>query len=141
MKIMENTDNIEIGVFNPARAKKVEAKTKKFMKSVKEFLTVKGGGSIPSEWQLSLELLEMYYRQFMNISLQLEDEQSYVISSRYGVMPHPLLKIQNNAAIRLEKQMSELGLSLKSGKKLEVTDVKKEDSALDKFLKKQVEKR
>lgn len=120
---------------NPNRMKKINRKTAQFMKSVRDFLTVKGGGEIPTEWELSLLLLETYYKQFLMATVQLEEVGTLLVESRYGPQENALLKIQSRAATRLEKQMSELGLSLKSGAKLGVTEPKKEETALDKFLK------
>ena len=124
------------GVRKPQRMKKINRKTTVFMKSVREFLTEKGGGTIPPEWELSLMLLETYYKQFLMATIQLEETDSLLVESRYGPQENALLKIQSRAATRLEKQMSELGLSLKAGAKLGVTEPKKEETALDAYLKK-----
>lgn len=132
-------EDVELGI--KSHMKKVNRQTNDFMKAVKDFLTVKGGGEIPTEWSLSLLLLETYYKQFLLATYQLEDTESLLVESRYGLVENGLLKIQSRAATRLEKQMTELGLSLKAGAKLGVTEPKKEDSPLDKFLKGNVEKR
>lgn len=122
--------------------KKVEKETKSFLKDVKDFIKNKNNGAIPAEWLMSLKLLETYYRQFLQVTYELEGLDSIVVDSRYGVVAHPLLKIQNTAAVRLEKMMSELGLSLKSATKLEVVKPVVEESPLTKFVKnKEVEKR
>ena len=132
-------EDVELGI--KSHMKKVNRQTNDFMKAVKEFLTVKGGGEIPTEWSLSLLLLETYYKQFLLATYQLEDTETLLVESRYGLVENGLLKIQSRAATRLEKQMTELGLSLKAGAKLGVTEPKKEESPLDKFLKGNVEKR
>ena len=132
-------EDVELGI--KSHMKKVNRQTNDFMKAVKEFLTVKGGGEIPTEWSLSLLLLETYYKQFLLATYQLEDTETLLVESRYGLVENGLLKIQSRAATRLEKQMTELGLSLKAGAKLGVTEPKKEESPLDKFLKGKVEQR
>lgn len=132
-------DEVEIGM--KSHMKKVTRQTNDFMKAVKEFLTIKGGGEIPTEWSLSLLLLETYYKQFLLATYQLEDTESLLVESRYGMVENGLLKIQSRAATRLEKQMAELGLSLKAGSKLGVTEPKKELSPLDKFMKGKIEER
>ena len=132
-------EEVEVGMTE--RMARVNRETKKFMTSVKKFLTVKGGGSIPTEWSLSILLLETYYKQFLMATYQLEETDSLLVESRYGLVENGLLKIQSRAATRLEKQMSELGLSLKAGSKLGVTEPKKEESVLEKYMKGKIEKR
>ena len=121
--------------------KEVDRSTKKFMKSARAFLATKGGGEVPSEWELSLVLLEAYYRQFIELNLQISQLDSLIIEGRYGAVPSPLLACRDKASVRLEALMKEMGLSMKSGIKLNVVEPKKEESALDKYLKKQVEQR
>lgn len=122
--------------------KRIERETKKFLKDVKNFITEKNNGTIPAEWMMSLRLLETYYRQFLQVTYELEGLESVIVDSRYGPTAHPLLKVQNTAAVRLEKMMSELGLSLKSATKLEIAKPVVEESPLSKFVKnKEVEKR
>lgn len=124
--------------------RKIDRETKKFLKDVRDFIRSKNNGDIPAEWSMSLMLLETYYRQFLQCTYELESLDSVVVNSRYGVVAHPLLKIQNTAAVRLEKYMSEMGLSLKSATKLDIAKPQIEESPLDKFVKKatnKVEKR
>ena len=114
---------------------KVDRMTKKFMKSICEFLAVKGGGSVRPEWELSITLLEAYYRQFCELNLQISQLDSFVCDSRYGLVPHPLLSCRDKASVRLEALMKEMGITLKSGIKLNVVEAKKEESVLDRYLK------
>lgn len=121
--------------------KKVEKETKKFLKDVRDFIKNKNSGDIPSEWLMSLKLLETYYRQFLKTTYELESLDSVICDSRYGPTAHPLLKIQMQAAVRLEKMMSELGLSMKAAVKLDVVKPQVEESPLEAFVKNKVEKR
>lgn len=122
--------------------KKVDKETKSFLKDVKDFIKEKNNGHIPAEWLMSLKLLETYYRQFLQVTYELEGLDTIVVDSRYGVVAHPLLKIQNTAAVRLEKMMSELGLSLKSATRLEIAKPVVEESPLTKYVKnKEIERR
>lgn len=123
--------------------KKIERETNKFLKDVRKFITDKNNGVIPPEWAMSIRLLETYYRQFLQVTYELEGLESVIVDSRYGPTAHPLLKVQNTAAVRLEKMMSELGLSLKSATKLEIAKPVVEESVLTKFVKNKtgVEKR
>lgn len=125
-----------------ARQKKADRATKKYMKSVRAFLESKNGGIIPPEWEMSLNMLEIYYTQWLLITYTIQDSGEYTtINSVGNLVEHPLIGSQNKAATRLEKQISEMGLSMKSGKKLEVVEPKKNESELDKFFKSKVEVR
>lgn len=115
--------------------KKVDAQAKKFMKAARAFLATKGGGELRPEWELGLMMLDAYYRQFVELQMQISQLDSLVIESRYGPQPTPLLACRDKASVRLEALMKEMGLSLKSALKLNVVDAKKEETALDKFLK------
>lgn len=122
------------------RLKKANKMTDEYMADVTDFLKEKAGGEIPKEWKLPLSLLKQYYKQWLLVSLELEELDSYIIGNYGGVTEHPLINIQTKMSTRLEKQIAELGLSLKSGKKLDIVDPKKSESALDAFLKGQTNK-
>lgn len=121
--------------------KKIERETNKFLKDVRTFITQKNSGQIPPEWSMSIKMLETYYRQFLQTTYELEALDSVICDSRYGPQPHPLLKVQNTAAVRLEKMMSELGLSMKSAVKLDIAKPVVEESPLEAFVKGKVERR
>ena len=116
-------------------SKKVDTQTKKFMKAARAFLATKGGGELRPEWELGIMMLEAYYRQFVELNLKISQLDSLLVDSRYGPQPTPLLACRDKACVRLESLMKEMGLSLKSALKLNVVDAKKEETALDKFLK------
>lgn len=117
--------------------KKVEKQLKKFMRVVRDYLTVKGGGEFPPEWTLSTDLLETFYRQFLCSCAEIEKlDCLYIPTGRSGGMKeHPLLSIRDKAAIRIEGLMKQMGLTMKSGLQLGTTDVKKAESPLDTFFK------
>ena len=119
--------------------KKVDRQVKKFMKVVKDYLTVKGGGIFPPEWALSKDLLETFYRQFLVSCAEIEKlDCLYIDTGRGGGQKeHPLLSIRDKAAIRIEGLMRQMGLTMKSGLQMGTTDVKKEETPLDEFLKAQ----
>lgn len=123
------------------KEKKIERKTKKFMKSVKDFLASKSGGSVPSEWQCSLMLLEEYYKQFIALTEEINNLDSLVMQSRYGLVPHVLLAARDKAAIRLEAAMKSVGITFKESVKMDVMDVQEPDSPLETFVKGRIEKR
>lgn len=116
--------------------KEVEKRTKKYMKSITSFLITKGGGvEVPEEWYCSVMLLESYFRQFVELDIQIQQMDSIIMNGRYGPVVSPLCTARDKAATRLEAQMKEMGITLKSGIKLNVVEPKKEMSALDKFFK------
>lgn len=117
---------------------RIERDIKSFMGKVVDFLTIKGGGSMPAEWQLSVDLLETYYRQFLQASTQIAGlEEMTVDTGRGGVKEHPLFTLRDKASIRIEGLLKQMGLTLKTAKDLNVVDVKEKPSALDEFLKHQ----
>lgn len=118
---------------------KVDRQTKKFMKSARQFLATKAGGEVPPEWELSLTMLEAYYRQFIELNTQISQMDSLLINGRYGPAPSPLLACRDKASLRLESMMKEMGITLKSGLRLNVVEAKKEETALDRFLKSKAE--
>lgn len=121
--------------------KKVEKETKKFMKSVRTFLATKAGGVVPTEWECSIMLMESYYKQFMELDLMIQQMDSIIVEGRYGPQVSPLCQARDKASTRLEVQLKEMGITMKSAIKLNVVDAKKEESVLEKFLGKKIEKR
>lgn len=124
--------------------KKSERLTKQFMKSARSFLATKltgnPDGQIPDEFELNLILLESYYKTFIMLNLQINDLDSIVIMGKYGWQAHPLLQIRDRACVRLESLMKQLGLTLKAGRLIGTTEVKKEETALDAFLRQKTKK-
>ena len=121
--------------------KKAERQTKAFMKSARAFLATKltgnPDGEIPAEFELNLILLESYYKTFIMLDLEINALDTLVINGKYGPQPNSLLTIRDRSCVRLESLMKQLGLTLKSGKQLGSTEIKKEESPLDAFLKQQ----
>lgn len=124
-----------------AKRIKYSNETKKFMKSVKAFLEEKNGGTIPSEWEALLGMLQNFYEQYVQATEELLTVDSLTVPSRYGVVPHPLLKIQAQASMQVQKLCSEFGLSMKQAQKLKVIEPVKEESVLEKYVKGKVEQR
>ena len=112
----------------------ITRKTNKFMESVKNFLKKKSGGDIPDEWEASLMILEEYYKLFMQLTLEIEKLDSFLVPSKYGKIISPLIGARDSAARRLESMMGNLGLTLKSAIKLDVAEVEVSDSPLESFL-------
>lgn len=119
----------------------ITRKTNKFMESVKNFLKKKSGGEIPDEWEASLMILEEYYKLFMQLTLEIEKLDSFLVPSKYGQIISPLIGARDSAARRLESMMGNLGLTLKSAIKLDMAEVEVSDSPLQDFLNGNVEKR
>lgn len=137
---LEEEQAKENKILSDKRRKKAERATDKFMKCVEDSLKNKMGGIIPPEWQMSLQLLEQYYTQWLMVSFELQELDSFIVSNAMGtLLEHPLVSMQNKFSIRLEKMMSEMGLTMKSAKQLQVVEPKKAESSLDKFLKAQAD--
>lgn len=123
------------------REKKIKKQVKKFMTAVKAFLKAKNGGKVPAEWECSLLILETYYEQFCILTDEINNLDSLVQESRYGVQPHPLLGARDKTTIRLEAMLKQFGLTFKEAAKMEVVEVVQEESALESFMKNKIEKR
>lgn len=123
------------------KTKKVEKKTKEFMKYVNQFLASKSGGSVPPEWQCSLMLLEEYYKMFIGLTEEISQLDSLIIVGRYGEAPNALLAARDKAAVRLESIMKQLGLTLKAASTMEIIEPVVEESPLESFVKGKIEKR
>lgn len=122
----------------------VDANSKKFMKAAKKFLTSKAGRTeVPVEWEVSLIMLETYYKEFLHLTIKIEQLDSLTIQSRYGEAPNPILTVRDRAAARLESLLKQMGMTMKSSFSMGAIEPQKEETPLDVFLKKQtnVEKR
>lgn len=126
---------------NDKKDAKIKRQTDKFMKSVEAFLKAKNGGKVPPEWGCSLMILETYFEQFCILRAEINELDSLVQQSRYGLQPHPLLAALDKVVIRLESMLKQTGLTFKEAAKLEVIEPVAEESALEAFMKNKVEKR
>ena len=124
---------------NEAVGRKVDREVKKFMKAAREFAMERSGtDTVPAHWEISLLLLQTYFREFLELTYKVELLDSLTIVGRYGETPHPLLGVRDKAAMRLESTLKEMGMTMKAAKAvgaLKPEEKKEEDSALDNFLK------
>lgn len=118
--------------------KKVQLKTKTFVKAAREFLKSKNNGNINPEWEASLMLLEEYFKTFLQLTYELEGLDSLLTES--GKLT-PLYGARDIAARRLEFIMRELGLTFKSQLKMELTEAVEEESPINQFIKGKIESR
>ena len=123
------------------KAKKINQKTKEFMKHAEDFLASKSGGVMPPEWGCSVMLLEEYYKQFISLTYEMENLDSIIVDSRYGPTVSPLIAARDRAAIRLESILKQLGMTLKAASTMEIIEPVTEESDLEKFVKSKIEKR
>lgn len=109
-------------------------RTKKFIKTVKNFIKEKNGGSIPPEFECSLMLFEIYYNQFQQITLELDAMDSIIIEGKYGPQPTSLLGAQQTMALRIENYLKEYGMTLKTSLKMGLQEVKEPESAIEQWM-------
>ena len=121
--------------------KKVEARVKKFMSDTRSFLASKNGGEVNPTWEMSLFMLEDYYRDYVRISMEIAALPSIIEKTRYGFAPSPLLAAKNSMAVRLESIAKSLGLTLKSALTAGIAEPVQEESVLEKYVKNKIEKR
>lgn len=117
------------------RENKINKQVKKFMDSVRTFLANKSGGGVAPEWECSLMLLETYYKQFLILCDEIEALPSLIVDTRYGAAPSPLLAARDKASIRLEAMLKQCGVTFKEAARMEVVEVKQEESDLEKWIK------
>ena len=117
---------------------KADRQANKFMKSARAFLATKltgaPDGTIPPEFELNLTLLESYYKTFIMLQMEIDDMDSIVIIGKYGPMVSPVCAARDKACVRLESLMKQMGLTLKAGKMIGTTEVKKEQSVLERYM-------
>lgn len=124
--------------------KKVDLRAKKFMRSANKFLATKAGSDeVPVEWEVSLIMLETYFKEFYELTIRIEQLDKLTIQGRYGEAPNPILTVRDRAAARLESLLKQMGMTMKSAFNMDAIEPQKEETPLDVFLKKQtnVEKR
>ena len=136
---MKSQFRIHSGQFYMGNYKaKADRQSNKFMKSARAFLATKltgnADGDIPPEFELNLTLLESYYKTFIMLQMEIDDMDSIVTEGRYGPMVSPVCAARDKACVRLESLMKQMGLTLKAGKMIGTTEVKKEQSVLERYM-------
>lgn len=119
--------------------KKITKRVDEFMKDTRRFLESKNGGQVDPTWEMSLYMLETYYREFVRLNLEIDELPSIIEKTRYGFAPSPLLTARNATAVRLESIAKSLGLTLKSALTMNIAEPVKEESALEAFVKNKME--
>ena len=119
--------------------KRVGKKVDEFMKDTRRFLESKNGGQVDPTWEMSLFMLETYYREFVRLSYEIDKLPSIIEQTRYGFAPSPLLTARNSTAVRLESIAKSLGLTLKAALSMSIAEPVKEESALEKFVRTKTE--
>lgn len=99
--------------------------TTKYINKIRSYIVSKYGGVSP-QWELSLNMLESNIATFVECDKILARE-GYIVSGARGLMVHPAAMLRDKALIRIEKLLTEYGLTPKAEKKLEVS----EDDAQD----------
>lgn len=120
---------------------RVETRVKKFMADTRAFLASKNGGEVDPTWEMSLFMLETYYREFIRLSMEIDSMDSLVENSHYGKRPSQLLAARNASAVRLESLAKSLGLTLKSALTMDIAEPVKEVSPLEKYVQGKIERR
>ena len=122
-----------------AENKRITKQIKKYLKAVREFIMAKNGGKIPPEYGISLLMLETYLEQYIRLTLEIGELPSLIEQTRYGAAPSPLLKARDTTAVRLESMLKQFGLTMKSGASIGIAEPVKEESVLEKFVRKKSE--
>lgn len=118
--------------------KEVVKKTKAFMKNCRTFLATKTGGEeVPPELELSLMMLESYFKEFLELTARIEKLDKLTITGRYGETPNPILNVRDKAAARLESLLKQTGLTARTQQQMGFNKPEKEGSALEKWMESQ----
>lgn len=118
---------------------KIDRDTATYMEGVREFLRKANNGDIPLEYNLSLLMLEEYYKQLLIFNAEVAKlDGDYVVQTRYGLQPNAILKARDNTIQKLDMIQKQLGLTFNSQIKLKIKDTTKvEESPLEKLMKSQ----
>jgi len=115
--------------------KEIQKRTKSFMKSCRTFLAEKTGSEeVPPELELSLMMLESYFKEFMELTARIDKLDKLTITGRYGETPNPILAVRDKAAARLESLMKATGLTVRTQQQMGFNKPEKEGSALEKWM-------
>lgn len=105
-----------------------------YVAGVKEFLKAKGGNE--SEYQVSLQMLEVYYHQFLTLNEEIKKLDSLVVDSRYGKVPSPLLTARDKTVSKLNDILKSLGCLFREQIKMDLIKVDEDEgNALAQFVK------
>lgn len=120
---------------------RIERETATYMEGVREFLRKANNGEIPLEYNLSLLMLEEYYKQLLIFNAEVAKlDGNYVVDTRYGKQPNAILKARDATIQKLDMIQKQLGLTFNSQIKLKIKDTKHvEESPLEKLMKLQGE--
>ena len=121
--------------------KKITKRVDEFMKDTRDFLASKNAGQVDPTWEMSLFMLETYYREFVRLSMEIDSLPSVIEKTRYGFAPSPLLTARNATAVRLDALAKSLGLTLKSALSMNIAEPVKEESALEAFVRNKTEQK
>lgn len=122
---------------NEKKDNKIKNLTKKYMSSVRAFLSKKNkNGEVAPEWECSLMLLEEYYKQFLLLTEEINKLDSLVVVSRYGEVPNALLTARDKTAIRIEAMLKQLGCTFKEQAKMDIVEPVVEESPLSQWVQK-----
>lgn len=118
---------------------KIDRDTAVYMEGVREFLRKANNGDIPLEYNLSLLMLEEYYKQLLVFNAEVAKlDGDYVVQTRYGLQPNAILKARDMTVQKLDMIQKQLGLTFNSQIKLKIKDTTKvEESPLEKLMKSQ----
>ena len=118
---------------------KIDRDTAVYMEGVREFLRKANNGDIPLEYNLSLLMLEEYYKQLLVFNAEVAKlDGDYVVQTRYGLQPNAILKARDMTVQKLDMIQKQLGLTFNSQIKLKLKDTKPvEENVFEKLLKNQ----
>lgn len=118
---------------------RIARETSAYMESVREFLRKANNGELPLEYNLSLLMLEEYYKQLLIFNAEVAKlDGNYVTESRYGLVPNAILKARDATVQKLDMLQKQLGLTFNSQIKLKLKDTKPvEENVFEKLLKNQ----
>lgn len=116
---------------------RIARETATYMEGVREFLRKANNGEIPLEYNLSLLMLEEYYKQLLVFNAEVAKlDGNYVVDTRYGKQPNAILKARDMTIQKLDMIQKQLGLTFNSQIKLKIKDTKHvEESPLEKLMK------
>lgn len=107
--------------------------TQLLLNNITNFLKKQWGGVAP-EWGANLEMIATSWELYLQCKESI-NTNGLLITDRFGVQQkNPLIKVMMDAMCRVDKGISELGISPKSAMKLKALGEDEENSFLDALI-------
>lgn len=110
----------------------ITEETKEYITAIEEYL-LKKYGKIERRWMGLLSMLTSQYDIFI-MSRDALKETGLLTTNKFGIAPNPMLKINNDASIQIQKIIQALSISPTSENKLKEIATDDDDEKIKKLF-------